>query len=151
MSTSSCDGASTSWKRERVSFLSHAVPHVYTQHIAAQNRMKHSKAAHRFQLYKSAGGDASVRNVGENLFMMGGAKPGPSNAMNGWYTKEEKAYDYNKPGFGMRTGHFSQIVWKTSARLGCAMANTGSNWYWACHFAPAGNMMGDFPSKVRVP
>ena len=31
----------------------------------------------------------SYSRPGENLFMMSGAKPGPSQAMGGWYTKEE--------------------------------------------------------------
>ena len=53
--------------------------------------------------------------------------------------------------FGMKTGHFTQAVWKTSTRLGCAAANTGSSWYWCCHFAPAGNMRGQFASKVTKP
>jgi hypothetical protein len=35
--------------------------------------------------------------------------------------KESQAYDFNAPGFSSATGHFTQVVWKASARLGCAV------------------------------
>ena len=83
--------------------------------------------------------------------MMGGGTPTPAHAMQGWYTSEEKLYDYSSGGFSKGTGHFTQIVWKSSLRLGCAAANTGNRWYWACHFAPGGNMRGRFSSEVTRP
>lgn len=60
-------------------------------------------------------------------------------------------YNYDNPGFGMHTGHFTQVVWKSSLRLGCAAENAGASWFWTCHFTPAGNMMGSFGSMVSKP
>jgi hypothetical protein len=37
-----------------------------------------------------------------------------------WGSEEEKLYDFNKPGFIDRTGHFTQVVWRDSNRIGCA-------------------------------
>ena len=38
-----------------------------------------------------------------------------------WYN-EVKQYNYNQPGFSMATGHFTQLVWKSSRRLGVGVA-----------------------------
>jgi hypothetical protein len=37
-----------------------------------------------------------------------------------WYD-EVKFYNYNNPGFGMSTGHFTQLVWIGSNALGCGI------------------------------
>ena len=34
-----------------------------------------------------------------------------------WY-KEIDHYDWGHPGFGMKTGHFTQMIWKNSRRIG---------------------------------
>ena len=99
----------------------------------------------------SSGCDLSSK-LGENLFMMSGAKPGPSQAMTGWYSKEESQYSYDvSPGFSTITGHFSQIAWKSTTRLGCAAAKskTGETWFWTCHFSKAGNVLGEFEEEVE--
>ena len=56
--------------------------------------------------------------------------------MHGWYTKEECLYDYNSPGFSAAVGHFTQAVWSSSLRIGCAAENNAGakSWFWACHF-----------------
>ena len=47
-----------------------------------------------------------------------------------WYN-EIKDYDWSSPGFTMTTGHFTQVVWKSSNGLGCGLASfyDGSYWY----------------------
>ena len=38
-----------------------------------------------------------------------------------WYNKVKK-YNYNRPSFSMGTGHFTQLVWKSSRCLGVSVA-----------------------------
>ena len=62
-----------------------------------------------------------------------------------WYEEvNDPGYDFNNPGFSSGTGHFTQVVWKGSTKLG-----VGYSKGWVCaRYYPAGNMMGDFPSNV---
>ena len=54
---------------------------------------------------------------------------------------EIKDYDFENPGFNGATGHFTQVVWKESVKLGCGYSGS----YITCRYCPAGNMMGAFP------
>ncbi|KAF9273432.1 hypothetical protein BGZ68_001522 [Mortierella alpina] len=73
-------------------------------------------------------------------------------AIDGWYS-EAKFYNYGNPGFSMKTGHFTQVVWKGTKSVGCAKRFCpNSNWtIYICNYAPPGNMMGDFPRNVLPP
>ncbi|CAF3889267.1 unnamed protein product, partial [Didymodactylos carnosus] len=62
---------------------------------------------------------------------------------------------YDKPGFSMSTGHFTQVVWRASNRLGvgAAIANNGA-WkklYVVANYAPPGNYLGQFQQNVPRP
>lgn len=37
------------------------------------------------------------------------------------YTDEEALYDYANPGYSDATGHFTQVVWKNTQQVGCAI------------------------------
>ncbi|XP_041103456.1 peptidase inhibitor 15-like [Polyodon spathula] len=63
--------------------------------------------------------------------------------------------------YGPMCTHYTQMVWATSNRIGCAV-NTchnmnvwGSVWrratYLVCNYSPKGNWIGDAPYKVGVP
>lgn len=43
-----------------------------------------------------------------------------------WY-QEKYHYDYLKPGFGLYTGHFTQMVWQRSQYLGVGVASEYEN------------------------
>ena len=94
----------------------------------------------------SAGG-----NYGENLAMNSQTTllSTTANGTDMWYGElYNPGYDFNEPGFGWGsnygTGHFTQVVWKGSTKLGCGV----SGMYMTCRYGPAGNMMGDFPANV---
>lgn len=78
-------------------------------------------------------------------------------AVGAWY-EEVEDYDYNNPGFSVDTGHFTQVVWKSTTQLGCGVAQgpktiagrTGTANYVVCHYVPDGNN-GDYPSNVLQP
>lgn len=64
--------------------------------------------------------------------------------------QERKVYDWNNPGFSMQTGHFTQMVWKGTSKLGCAVTNCGGSLgkLYVCHFDGPGNYIGEFPENV---
>ncbi len=81
-----------------------------------------------------------------------------NSAVKSWYDEVGK-YNYASPGFAASTGHFTQVVWKSSTQLGCGAAQgiktlNGTKYnafYVVCHYAPAGNVMGQFPANVLKP
>ncbi|KAI9251723.1 CAP domain-containing protein [Sporodiniella umbellata] len=73
---------------------------------------------------------------------------------NGWYN-EYKKYDYNNPGFGMATGHFTQVVWKGTTEVGCGVTvcdNIGKGYkLYTCSYNTPGNYQGEFETNVLRP
>ncbi len=82
-----------------------------------------------------------------------------NSTMQNWYEKEVSQYNYDSPGFSKSTGHFTQVVWKSSTKLGCGNATgtktlgnqTYNAFYVVCNYAPAGNVRSQFPSNVLKP
>lgn len=62
-------------------------------------------------------------------------------AVAAWFN-EIKNYDWDDPGFGETTGHFTQLVWTETTQLGCGYKDCGSYWgtYIVCNYNPAGNI-----------
>lgn len=89
-------------------------------------------------------------NQGENLARGAGRLGESAYLFGGWYD-EVRQYDFGKPGFQKGTGHFTQIVWRGTRRLGCAVANCGGRRLWVCRYAPMGNIVnaGYFEKNVR--
>ncbi|KAF7293308.1 SCP domain-containing protein [Mycena chlorophos] len=86
---------------------------------------------------------------GENLAAQTGGNFTIPAAMDSWVTgpTEEPAYNANAP----VASHFTQIVWKASTQLGCAVQicsdifpGYGSAQYYVCEFFPPGNVEGEF-------
>ncbi|KAH8703409.1 CAP domain-containing protein [Talaromyces proteolyticus] len=79
-----------------------------------------------------------------------------TSAIDAW-ARESTDYSYTKPtGFSEQTGHFTQLVWKATSQLGCAVADCSRNdetfqenggeafgWYFLCEYWPPGNVGGD--------
>ena len=44
-------------------------------------------------------------------------------------------------------GHYTQMVWQTSTKVGCAMAvcEDSQEQVWVCQYQPAGNWVGKKP------
>ena len=66
----------------------------------------------------------------------------------GW-ASEEEFYDYDSNSCvpGEMCGHYTQIVWEATERVGCAMiiCNNEEEYMWMCNYDPAGNWVGEHP------
>ena len=57
-------------------------------------------------------------------------------------------YDANECAAGRQCGHYTQIVWESTTRLGCGVAlcndvtGFGSGALWVCNYDPPGNFVG---------
>ncbi len=64
------------------------------------------------------------------------------------WAAEEADYNYaaNRCRSGKECGHYTQIVWKTSRELGCAMRTCrDKSQIWVCRYYPPGNWVGERP------
>merc|ERR1712051_1172949 len=56
---------------------------------------------------------------------------------------------------GEPVGHYTQVVWKDSTKLGCGKgrATVGGiqGDLWVCQYGTAGNTMGEFSQQVKAP
>lgn len=82
---------------------------------------------------------------GENLALGYGIE----GAVKAWYDEIDQ-YDYNNQGFSELTGHFTQLIWKDTTEVGCAVKYCGETWgdYVVCSYNPAGNVIGEFNENV---
>jgi pathogenesis-related protein 1 len=88
----------------------------------------------------------SSNKFGENLAWSGGWKMNPNDVVKMWYD-EVAFYNYssNSCQKGKVCGHYTQVVWKNSKRLGCAMASCKNSEIWVCNYDPPGNYVGQKP------
>jgi uncharacterized protein YkwD len=94
--------------------------------------------------------DVSIRGIeGENLWW------GTSGAfsiaqMVDFWGKEKQGFVYGtfpdcKKSKSEVVGHYTQIIWKNTTSVGCALATNGTTDYLVCRYAPAGNIIGQKP------
>ena len=107
----------------------------YAARLARMNRFEHDTQAGR------------RLKQGENLWM--GTRGAYSyGEMIGLLVDERKYYRPGRFPWVSRTGnwshvaHYTQIVWPTSQRVGCATASNRANDYLVCRYLPAGNVVG---------
>lgn len=89
----------------------------------------------------------SRNDAGENLWMgtRGAFSP---NAMVGGWVSERRFFDpgmfprISRTGDWRDVGHYTQIVWPTTQRVGCALATNARYDYLVCRYWPAGNVQG---------
>lgn len=97
--------------------------------LARQGRLQHDEQA----------------TDGENLWM-GTADRFSLEAMIGGWSGEQA--DYRRGAFpdvarqGRVVGHYTQMVWRTTRQVGCALARNASDEVLVCRYFPAGNWIG---------
>jgi len=100
--------------------------------------------ANRSSDYQALGGSGYV---GENIYGSsgrGGATPDAAMAL---WMSEASSYDYASGNIGS-AGHYTQVVWRDSVRIGCAIVDCPVLTYHntvICDYAPGGNINGQRP------
>ena len=70
-----------------------------------------------------------------------------TNAIDLWYS-ENVLYNYSRPGFSGTTGHFTQLMWKSTTSIGLGSSVQNGVNYVVMWFYPAGNVLGQFEQNV---
>ncbi|XP_073668199.1 uncharacterized protein [Paramisgurnus dabryanus] len=79
---------------------------------------------------------------GENVYYAFSSNPKPQTgkeAVDSWYS-EIKDYNFGKSGHQPKTGHFTQVVWKSTTEVGVGMATDGKTIFVVGQYSPAGNI-----------
>ena len=106
----------------------------YARQLAITNRFQHSDRNAR-------------RGVGENLWMGTQSAFSLERMVSDW-ASERRMFSagvfpaVSRTGNWADVGHYTQIVWPTTTRVGCALASNGRADYLVCHYSPAGNVDG---------
>jgi uncharacterized protein YkwD len=83
---------------------------------------------------------------GENLFEVRGSKASPAEVVGEWAAE---AKDYNPAKNTCREGavcgHYTQLIWRRTKHVGCAVARGGGREFWVCNYDPPGNWVGQRP------
>ncbi len=97
---------------------------------------------------------SSGSGYGENIYASSG-QSSPADVVGSWVS-EKKDYDYASNSCSGTCGHYTQVVWAKSLRLGCGVADcttnspfpdfNGGKWqFWVCNYDPPGNFNGEKP------
>jgi pathogenesis-related protein 1 len=83
---------------------------------------------------------------GENLFKGTAGAFDAAYVVDAW-ASEKADYNYakNKCKPGKMCGHYTQIVWNTTTKVGCAKIECDGMDIWVCNYDPPGNWVGEKP------
>ncbi len=94
------------------------------------------------------GFEHSRTRYGENLAAGTSGALDAESATAMWY-REVDGYDFKSGGFSMSTGHFTQVVWAQTARLGCGTSTCNGMDIIVCNYDPPGNVDGGYRHNVK--
>ena len=110
------------------------IAQAYAETLAAKGVMEHS------------GNSYNGEWMGENLYVIYGSGTftvTANEAADDWYS-EIQNYNYANPGFSSSTGHFTQLVWKSTQYVGCGIARgtyyKNNAIHVVCNYYPGGNI-----------
>ena len=81
---------------------------------------------------------------GENLYEISGAPASASEVVRAW-ADEGRDFNYRANACRGMCGHYTQIVWRDTRRVGCAVARNSIQEIWVCNYDPPGNVVGERP------
>ena len=84
--------------------------------------------------------------AGENLFKGTSGYYDAKDVVDAW-GNEKADYNYkrNTCKAGKMCGHYTQIVWNTTSKVGCAKIQCDGYDLWVCNYDPPGNWVGEKP------
>jgi hypothetical protein len=110
---------------------------VWAKRLADLSRLEHSPKDER-------------EGEGENLWMGSAGGFTPEDMVGAW-ARERQFFrngtfpDVSTPRGGHVVGHYTQMIWKGTSQVGCAVAR-GRGWdILVCRYSPPGNWIGDRP------
>lgn len=83
-------------------------------------------------------------DLGENLFEIQGGHASPTDVLGDW-ASEAHEYNYHANTCRGVCGHYTQVVWRGTKEVGCAVARQSDREVWVCNYAPPGNWIGERP------
>ena len=81
---------------------------------------------------------------GENLYTISGGMASPGDVIDAWVS-EAQGYNFSRNTCSGVCGHYTQIVWRQTRAVGCAVASSGYRQIWVCNYDPPGNVIGFRP------
>jgi hypothetical protein len=92
------------------------------------------------------------QRYGENIYWAQGMNPTPSDVVNSWGSEKDE-FDFETlecKGEWYVCGHYTQIIWENTTKVGCAFAVCNNNQViWVCNYNPPGNYVGQKPFKKK--
>jgi len=81
---------------------------------------------------------------GENLFEVRGGSASPAEVVGRW-SAQARNYDHKSNRCRGVCGHYTQVVWRATRRVGCGVAREPGREVWVCNYDPPGNVAGETP------
>ncbi|XP_054713043.1 uncharacterized protein LOC129222554 isoform X2 [Uloborus diversus] len=111
----------------------------WADHLAATDGFKHR----------------TEKQYGENIFMKWSSDPNHmvsgNEAVDSWYS-EIKDHTFGKEPKSLKSGHFTQVIWKASKQMGVAWAKSKTGKILVvANYDPPGNFVGKFSDNVPPP
>ena len=92
-------------------------------------------------------GHSPGATYGENLAAGTQGALDPESTVGMWYD-EIAHYKFPAGGFSMQTGHFTQVVWRSTKQVGCGHVTCKGNDIYVCNYDPPGNWEGQYRREV---
>jgi uncharacterized protein YkwD len=92
----------------------------------------------------------STNGFGENVFWASGGSINGVKPCQAWYS-EIKDFNFKRIDHTPGTGHFTQLLWKSSVKLGIALASGKAGHFVVANYNPPGNFLGQYPQNIFPP
>lgn len=111
----------------------------WAKHLAMKNTLEHRPSC----------------NYGENIYCMYSSDSSFTitghSPVDAWY-EEVEHHPFGREPNSLKSGHFTQVIWKSSEYLGVGVAkNTQGSIYVVANYSPAGNFVGHYVDNVPPP